>query len=115
MSKPVLRVPMNEDEKIARDCLKGVRMLPASFEKRFRNYIVEMDTISEREAPQLWRLLIRYRRQWDHPDKQRLLIVAEKLCAPEFRKQNAAIEAQRRIDEMKEKWGEPEPNRQFDL
>lgn len=115
MTSPVPRVPMTADELAARDCLKGVRMLPASWEKRFRNFICEMDTISEKETGQLFRLLYKYRRQWSHPEKARLLALALENAAPEFRKVNAAARDQARIDEMKEKYGQPQPSRVFEL
>lgn len=59
------------------------------------------ETISEKQAPQLWRLFIRYRKQISFPDKQRLLQLAETLAAPDFRKVNKAANEQAKIDELK--------------
>lgn len=53
------------------------------------NFAASIGAESQNQASQLWRLFIRYRRQMDFPDKQRLLTVAEKLAAPDFRKERA--------------------------
>ncbi len=41
--------------------------------------------ISEKMAPQLWRILFRYRRQIKHPERVKYLRMAEKLMVPEYR------------------------------
>ena len=104
------RTPTNDDERLAVEALKGVRMLPASWEKRFRNQL-SPDQLSEKERPQVWRLFKKYRRQihgqtvagvsmrgapWDN-----LLATAERLAAPDLRAVNARHEIQKRIDEAK--------------
>lgn len=113
------RTPTNDDERLAVESLKGVRMLPASWEKRFRNQL-SPDQLSEKERPQVWRLFKKYRRQihgqtiingnvstimqgdvWE-----KMLATAEKLAAPDFRALNAKHEIQRRIEELKQKSNE---------
>ena len=104
------RTPTTDDERIVVEALKGVRMLPASWEKRFRNQL-SPDQLSEKERPQVWRLFKKYRRQihgqtvtgvemrgapW-----QNLLALADKLAAPDFRALNAKHEIQQRIGETK--------------
>ena len=102
MSKPVSRRPMTADESLAYHAMCGhVRFPAASWDKRFFNQLRE-NAISDKEAPQLWRLFIRYRRQIGYP---RLLKIAESLSAPDFRKQQKALSEQARIDEMKKKYG----------
>ena len=79
MSKKVPRRPLTEPEKMALECLRYVRMLPASWEKRFRNRLADNEHlgISEKETPHLWRLFYRYRRQITHEKKKVLLQIAE--------------------------------------
>jgi hypothetical protein len=75
----------------------------ASWDKRFFRSVSSGEMISEKEAAQLWRIFIRYRRQMNFPDKARLLQVAEKLSAPDLRKLEAARRDQARIDAAKAK------------
>lgn len=104
MSKPVTRRPMTQDERDAYQAICGhVTMPVASWDKRFFRQL-NTEAISEREAPQLWRLFIRYRRQTVHPRKSELLRMADSLAAPDYRKQQAALNAQARIDELKRKY-----------
>lgn len=101
---------MTDDERVAAKAIGGCTMTPASWDKRFSRFISEMDTITEKEAPQVWRLFIRYRRQIRVPDKVRLLALAEKLSAPDLRKVEAAKREQERIAEMKRKYAEANKN-----
>lgn len=88
------RREMTEDEKIAVQCLKNhVTYTPGSWDKRFVGNLLA-STITDKEAPQVWRLFHRYRRQIRHICKAYLLTVAAKLAAPDLRKQ-AAQEAER--------------------
>jgi len=65
---------MSPDEMLAVDNMRFVRYLPASFEKRFMRNISNGDVITDKQAPHLWRLFFRYRKQVPNfPDKQRLL------------------------------------------
>lgn len=106
MNTPAIRRPMTADERIAAKSIGGCTMTPASWDKRFTRFICEMDTITDKEAPQVWRLFIRYRRQISVPDKARLLALAENLSAPDLRKLEAARREQERIDDMKRKYAE---------
>jgi hypothetical protein len=77
---------MTPDEMQAVERMHCVRYLPASWEKRFMRDLSSGETITEAQAPQLWRLFVRYRKQLpDFPDKARLLKVAESLAAPDLR------------------------------
>ena len=83
---PVPRRDQTEDECKAVKCLKEqVTFPPASWDKRFTRELLTT-TITEKESAQVWRLFTRYRRQIRHPEKARLLDVAEKLSAPDLRK-----------------------------
>lgn len=107
---------MDTDELAAKDLLQTVTYPVASWDKRFARHIGEMNTISEKEVPQLWRLLYKYRRQWQHGKKPYLLSKALRLSAPDFRKVEAAKRDQARIDEMKRKYAEVrKPGRVFEL
>lgn len=97
---------MTQDERDAYQAICGhVTMTPASWDKRFFRQL-QPEAISEKEAPQLWRLFIRYRRQTVHPRKAELLRLAAGLSAPDYRKQQAAMNAQARIDELKRRYQE---------
>lgn len=96
------RRPRTDDENVAISQMACVRFPVGSWDKRFYRSISSVDTITEKEAAQLWRLFIRYRKQVRSPDKGRLLALAEKLAAPDFRKLEAARKAQTRINEMRE-------------
>lgn len=78
---------MTQFESAAVECLQHVRYPPASWDKRFAHSLPRPDnTITDAEAPQVWRLLKRYRRQiMDRPDIQSLLLMADTLAAPDFR------------------------------
>ena len=84
-------------------------MTPASWDKRFNRDVLSQvpntGTISEKAAAQMWRLLIRYRRQTSASVRAELMKVAEEKAAPDFRKQNAAANEQAKIDKLKEKYG----------
>lgn len=92
MSMPVDRRPMSPDELEAYKCLCRARFPAASWDKRFF-HALQPDRISAKEAPQLWRLFVRYRRQYEHPRKAVLLELAGMLAAPDFRKQRAQSKA----------------------
>lgn len=102
MSKPAERRELTADEMAAAKCLQGVSMAVASWDKRFyRNCSplwLQGSGITDKEAPQLWRLFIRYRRQFNHPDKARLLALAETLSAPDLRKQAATDRERQEIE-----------------
>lgn len=59
--------------------------------------------ISEKMAPQLWRILFRYRRQIRHPERVKFLRMAEKLMVPDYRTPTyrKAQEAKYKIEAMK--------------
>lgn len=73
----------------------------ASWDKRFMRALSSVETITEKEVPQLWRLFIKYRRQLNFPAKARLLALAETLSAPDFRKVEKARNEQAEIDRLK--------------
>lgn len=100
------RTPATPVEIQAIDALKGVSFPVASWDKRFFRSIASLDMLTDKERPQLWRLLIRYRRQWTAPNKAALLKHAESLAAPDFRKQQAALAAQAKIDAEKARYAE---------
>jgi hypothetical protein len=77
---------MTEDEAIAVRALQLVTYPPASWDKRFARSMSGATCITEAEAPQVWRLFCKYRRQIGCPDKERLLALAQTLSAPDFRK-----------------------------
>lgn len=84
--------------------LRGVTFTPASWDKRFAAHLqncLRVGTIGEKAKPQLWRIFTRYRRQTSGPRKAQLLGIAEQLAAPDFRKQQAALAEQARINEMR--------------
>ena len=97
---------MTPDELQAIERMHGVTYPVASFDKRFMRMLSGCETISEKEAAQLWRILIKYRRQMSFPGKAELLRMAEGLAAPNFRKQQAAARAQAEIDALKAKYAE---------
>jgi hypothetical protein len=116
MSKPVERREMTPDEYKAYFAMRNtVRFLPASWDKRFFNHFVESKEtgeiriqISDKEAPQLWRLLVRYRRQWmrkNNVEDAQLLRMAERLAAPDFRKLQAAEAMRYRIEVLRQQVG----------
>lgn len=97
------RRPLTLDESQALAHLQFCSFPCASWDKRFVRKL-SCETITGKESAQLFRLLIKYRRQFNSPDKARLLAVAEKLAAPDFRKLEAARRDQARIDEEKAKY-----------
>jgi hypothetical protein len=107
---------MTPDEAMAIDGLLGVTFQVASWDKRFhRDVLTEarrIGIIGEKSAPQLWRIFTRYRRQvrTPEPDRSRLLKLAAAMAAPDYRKQQAAAAAQRRIDDLKLKHNSPDSN-----
>lgn len=62
------------DEALMVEALRPVTYPVASWDKRFMRGLTR---ISERGAVQLARIFVKYRRQINHPDKQRLLAIAE--------------------------------------
>lgn len=98
---------LNDDEAEAIQMLKGVTFPVASWDKRFARHLQECllsRAIGVKAKPQLWRIFIKYRRQTGGPRKAELLKLAEGMAAPDFRKQQAALREQARIDEMKAKY-----------
>lgn len=95
-----LKTPLTPDEVVVIAALRRVRYPAASWDKRFANQLSD-DGLTEKQRPQVWRLFIRYRRQINCPDKARILAMAEKLAAPDFRKQQAAEREQARINQLK--------------
>ena len=98
------RLPCTPDEAHAITCLGQVRYPPASWDKRFAHSLNASAGLTEREVPQLWRLMLRYRRQWQHPDRSRLISLAAKLSAPDLRKQAAQTRAEAEIERMHAKY-----------
>jgi hypothetical protein len=100
--------PVTADEMIALAAIARVGMSCGSWDKRFARDTLstarETGMIGEKSAPQLWRLFIRYRRQIGCPRKAELLKIAERLAAPDFRKQRAAANEQAKIDALKSKY-----------
>jgi hypothetical protein len=89
------------DEAAAIECLGQVTFPIASWDKRFARSLSASVGLTDREAPQLWRLLIRYRRQWRHPERTALLALAEQRTAPDLRKLAAAERDQARINSLR--------------
>ena len=83
---PKPRRAMTADETEAVRCLKTVRTPPACWDKRFIRDVGCGGQITEKEAPQVWRLFHKYRRQIKSPAKERLLEMALQLTAPDLRK-----------------------------
>lgn len=114
MSAASPKRPMTPEEIEAIDFLKGVRFPVASFDKRFASTLYRYAAmtppiIGEKMAPQLWRLFIRYRRQYRAKDPKGtrripLFRIAEQLTAPEFRsvKYRVAVEYEARLKKLKE-------------
>ena len=97
---PVPRRDMTPDECAAVRCLKQqVTYPPATWDKRFARELLDTQ-ITAKQVGQVWRLFHKYRRQITHPDKTRLLELADTLAAPDLRKQSSADEARRRIEGM---------------
>lgn len=97
---------MSADELEAVKCLQSVRFPVCSWDKRFSRSMAGMTTITEKEAPQVWRLFVKYRRQINHPRKAQLFAIAESLATPDLRKVEAARREQERIDAEKAKYQE---------
>ena len=97
---------MTPDEMQAIERMHGVTYPVASWDKRFMRRLSECETISEKEAAQLWRLFTKYWRQMSFPGQRELLRMAEGLAAPDFRKVAAAQRAQAEIDALKSKYAE---------
>lgn len=103
--KPKSQRERTPDEQSAIAAFTGVGFPAGSWDKRFIRNLREKETISEKEAPQLWRLFVRYRRQICCPEKHRLMTLAELLAAPDFRKVQAAENLKARIEEMRKAVG----------
>ena len=100
------RRPMTPDELDAVGCLSGVTYPVASWDKRFARSMIGMETITDKEAPQVWRLLWRYRRQMNHPRLAELLRIAQERSAPDLRKLAAQQREKDRIEEERRKYSE---------
>jgi hypothetical protein len=84
--EPKPRRELTEHEKIIIPLLwEQVTYTPASFDKRFAREIQRVQQITEGQSGQVWRLFKRYRRQIKHPEKDKLLVLAEQWAAPELR------------------------------
>ncbi len=84
--EPKPRRELTEYEKIIIPLLwEQVNYPPASFDKRFAREIQYVKQITEGQSGQVWRLFKRYRRQIKHPEKDKLLVLAEQWAAPELR------------------------------
>lgn len=93
----VPRRDQTEDERKAVQCLKEqVTFPPGSWDKRFTRNLLTT-SITEKESAQVWRLFHRYRRQIRHPEKNRLLEMAQRLAAPDLRKLAKEAEERQRI------------------
>lgn len=86
---PTPRRPITNDERLVLNGMTWVTFPAASWDKRFFRGLFCSKTISEKEAAQLWRIFIKYRRQVRGSDKVRLLELAKTKAAPNFRKQQA--------------------------
>lgn len=73
--KPVYR-PATDDELIAIQQLPTFRYPVGCFDKRFARQIANATQITDPQATQLWRILYRYRRQINGPNKDRALTLA---------------------------------------
>lgn len=107
--KPASRHPLTPDESDAIVCLGQVRYPVASWDKRFAHDLIDNGPrlgITDNQAPQLWRLLMRYRRQWRHANREKLLALAAALSAPDLRKVAAAERERAEIERMKSKYQE---------
>lgn len=104
MSKPVPKRPLTDDERAAIKAIQHVGMPAGCWDKRFRRDVLdvalETGKIGEKSVAQLWRLFIRYRRQIPAELKARLMRIAESYSAPDFRKLQAAANAQAKIDAL---------------
>ena len=95
---PVVRRDMTEEEAAAVDCLKKqVKTPPACWDKRFIRDVGLDGKITVKEAPQVWRLFHKYRRQITHPDKTWLLQMAANRAAPDLRKVAAQERERQRV------------------
>ena len=95
------RRPLTPEESEAVWALHGVTFPVASWDKRFSRQLNKDSHITERGAAQIWRLFIKYRRQINRDLFARLHKMAERLAAPDFRKQQAASNEQAKIDKLK--------------
>ena len=104
------RTPCTPDEKLAIQLLQRCRFPTVSWDKRFTKQL-NIEGLTEKERPQVWRLVVKYRRQI-HGDVvdgqsmrgapwQNLLDYAQKHAAPDLRKIQAAANEQAKIDQMR--------------
>lgn len=100
---PPVRRALTTDEMTAVKCLKGVTTPPACWDKRFIRDVGVGDTITDKEAAQVWRLFHKYRRQITCAGKQRLLEVAAACAAPDLRKLAAAERERQMVQEHNER------------
>lgn len=108
MSKPSPKRPMTVEEIEATKLLAGVTYPIASWDKRFGGHLQwaiqqEPPMISERAVAQLWRMVLRYRRQLPTQIRVKYVHIAEGLAAPDLRSKQYRVEReyQARIDQMK--------------
>lgn len=92
---------MTQEEATAAQALQHVRYLPASWDKRFARSLSGSRPITEKEAPHIWRMFKRYRRQIRCPNKDELLKIAYEKSAPDLRKQSILDAQQREIERLK--------------
>lgn len=106
MKPTVQRRLMTPDEMQAVERMACVTYPVASWDKRFMRSISSGEMISDNEAAQLWRVFIKYRRQMDFPDKERLLRFAEEHAAIDFRKLKVQEQEKQRLAEYLNKYRE---------
>lgn len=83
---PAVRRAMTADEARAARCIWNQVTFPVGhWDKRFMRELP--DEITEKQAAQVWRIFKSYRRQIQHERKAELLEMAERLSAPDLRKE----------------------------
>lgn len=99
--------PLTTEEREAIEALQGVRFPVASWDKRFARdalgHALATGELGDKAAPQLWRLFIRYRRQI-YTKYLTLMPIANKLAAPDFRKQQAEARALERLEKIRKEY-----------
>ena len=108
MSKPSPKRPMTVEEIEATKLLAGVTYPIASWDKRFGGHLQwaiqqTPPMISERAVAQLWRMVLRYRRQLPTQIRVKYVRIAEGLAAPDLRshKYRAEREYQARLEKIR--------------
>jgi Spy/CpxP family protein refolding chaperone len=83
---PAVRRVMTADEAVAVKCIRAqVTFSVGHWDKKFMRGLP--DEITEKQAAQVWRIFKTYRRQIQHERKAELLAMAERLSAPDLRKE----------------------------